>query len=216
MTYLQVVNEVLKLLREDVVTSVTQDDYTKLISSFVNQAKREVEDAFSWTSLRNTITINTVSGTYKYSLTGSRNRFKILQVLNGDRNTTMMKASYAWMKRQFTTAIDIVEGSPYLYNIEGKDSNGDSYVNLYPRPNSVEAIDFNIILPQGDLTSDSDVLIVHDWPVILSAYSKAISERGEDGGQSYQEVRGDYVNALSDAIGIDSGHIDDELIWTVD
>jgi len=215
LTYLQLVNEVFKALREDEVTSVDQSDYSSLIGFFINQTKREVEDAHNWTQLRNTIQVTTADGTYNYPLTGAGNRYRILQVINDTEDLELRKAPYAWMKRQFTAISDIAEGSPYLYNIEGNDGSGNPNVNLYPQPNAIEVINFNMIIPQENLSDDLDRLTVPEWPVILGAYMKAISERGEDGGQSYGEVRSDYINSLSDAIGIDSGNVPDEMIWKV-
>ncbi len=46
-TYLSMVNDVLTRLRESTVSSVTQNDYSSLIGSLVNDAKREVEDAWN-------------------------------------------------------------------------------------------------------------------------------------------------------------------------
>ena len=40
MTYLQLVNSVLRRLRENEVDSVNQNNYSKLIGEFVNDAKR--------------------------------------------------------------------------------------------------------------------------------------------------------------------------------
>ena len=45
MTYLQLVNSVLRRLREDEVDTVDQNSYSKLIGEYVNDAKRAVEDA---------------------------------------------------------------------------------------------------------------------------------------------------------------------------
>lgn len=216
MTYLQLINEVLKRLRETEITSVDQSDYSTLIGSFINQTKREVEDAHNWIQLRNTIQVTTSDGDYSYSLTGAGNRFRILQVINDTEDIELRKAPYTWMNKQFTMAGDAAaEGSPMFYDINGNDSNGDPYANVYPIPNAIEVINFNLVIPQDNLSTDSEILTVPEWPVILGAYMRAISERGEDGGQSYGEMRNDYISALSDAIGIDSGNVPDEMIWTV-
>ena len=42
-TYLDVVNNVLRRLREPVVSSVTDTDYSAMLGVFVNDAKREIE-----------------------------------------------------------------------------------------------------------------------------------------------------------------------------
>jgi hypothetical protein len=64
MTYLQLVNSVLRRLREDEVSSVSQNSYSKLIGEFVNDAKRSVEDAYDWTALRTTLTVTTDDTTF--------------------------------------------------------------------------------------------------------------------------------------------------------
>ena len=45
MTYLQLVNRVLRKLREDEVTIVNENDYSKLVGDFVNDAVKCVEAA---------------------------------------------------------------------------------------------------------------------------------------------------------------------------
>ena len=82
MTYLQLVNSVLRRLREDEVTSVSQNSYSKLIGEFVNDAKRSVEDSYDWTALRTTLVVTTDDTTFNYVLTGSQNRMKLLDVIN--------------------------------------------------------------------------------------------------------------------------------------
>ena len=43
MTYLDLVNNVLRRLREDEVSSVSESSYSKLVGDFVNDAKQFVE-----------------------------------------------------------------------------------------------------------------------------------------------------------------------------
>jgi hypothetical protein len=45
MTYLELVNDVLVRLRETTVSSVSETSYSSLIGKFVNDAKRQIEDA---------------------------------------------------------------------------------------------------------------------------------------------------------------------------
>ena len=47
-TYLDVVNNVLRRLREPTVQSVDDTPYSSMIGVLVNDAKREVEDATEW------------------------------------------------------------------------------------------------------------------------------------------------------------------------
>ena len=75
MTLLELVNDVLIRLREPVVTTFNETTYSTLVAKFVNDAKRQVEDAFSWNSLGQTITVTTVASTPSYSLTGAGQKF---------------------------------------------------------------------------------------------------------------------------------------------
>jgi hypothetical protein len=68
-TYLNIVNEVLRRLREDEVSSVTQNTYSKMVGDFVNDAKQIVEDSHDWSALRTTVVVPTVADTTEYSLT---------------------------------------------------------------------------------------------------------------------------------------------------
>ena len=94
MTYLQLVNSVLRRMREDEVTSIenTTDSYVKLVGEFVNDARRIVEDAWDWSALRSTITVTTTDDVFSYSMTGTNNSFKILDVINDTSNFFMRPA----------------------------------------------------------------------------------------------------------------------------
>jgi hypothetical protein len=67
MTYLELVNDVLVRLRESTVSTVSETSYSSLIGKFVNDAKRQIEDAYAWNVLGTTITLSTTSGTYQYA-----------------------------------------------------------------------------------------------------------------------------------------------------
>jgi hypothetical protein len=86
MTYLELINDVLIRLREPVVTSNNQTTYSTLIGKFVNDAKRQVEDAFAWNVLGQTITVTTASSTPAYSLTGAGQKFQVMDVINTTSN----------------------------------------------------------------------------------------------------------------------------------
>jgi len=94
MTYLELVNDVLIRLREPTVATVTATSYSTLIGKFVNDAKRQIEDAFSWNILGTTITITTSAGTYSYALTGSGQKFQVIDVLNTTSNIGMKNIDF--------------------------------------------------------------------------------------------------------------------------
>ena len=64
MTYLDLVNNVLRRLREDKVTTVNSNTYSKMVSDFINDAKNFVRNAWDWSQLRSTLTITTAADDY--------------------------------------------------------------------------------------------------------------------------------------------------------
>lgn len=214
MTRLEIVNAVLRRLREDTVASVTENDYSTLIGEFVNEIKREIEDSCDWTALRQDITVTTSSGTDTYSITGSGERFRILSVLNDTQDSEMIQVPYKYMKVQ-TKLGTRQSASAIYYNIYDKDSNGDAKVQFDPLPNTTDSIVFSMVVPQADLNSDTDVLTVPSWPVVLGTYARAVSERGEDNGTMYAEAIAAYNKALGDAIAQDVVKQPVEMTWSV-
>lgn len=210
-TYLELVNDVLVRLREPEVQTVSQTSYSKLIGKFINDGKRQVEDSFDWNVLRNTIAINTSSNVFKYTLTGSGIRFKIIDVINDTSDYSLALASTSEMNELFLTQDS--KDSPRYYNFNGVDSNNDTQVDLFPTPNAVYNIKFNIIKPQAELSSNSDILLVPNEPVIFYAYAKALAERGEDGGLTGGEAYQLYLQSLADHISIESVRVTPDLIW---
>jgi hypothetical protein len=88
-TRLQLVNAVLRRLREPEVDSVDENSYSKLIGDIVNDAKKLVEAAWDWSALRTTLTITTSEGVFSYILSGSQNNIKELNVINDTSNHVM-------------------------------------------------------------------------------------------------------------------------------
>ena len=202
MTYLELVNDVLTRLRESTVSTVTQTAYSSLIGKFVNDAKRQIEDAYAWNVLGTTITLSTVSGTYSYALTGSGQKFQVVDVLNTTSNIRMKNIDFATMNRyqNFSTPVNAI---PAYYAFDGVDGSYDTKVTLYPRPDGVYSIPFSLTVPQATLSSDSTVIKVPDTLVAQNAYARALVERGEDGGMSSSEAYQLYRSMLSDYIALE-------------
>ena len=202
MTYLELINDVLVRLREPTVSTNLETIYSTLIGKFVNDAKRQVEDAYAWNVLGTTVTLSTTSGTYSYSLTGAGQKFQVQDVINATSNVGMKNIDFASMNRyqNFSTPIN---GIPSNYAFDGVDSNGDTKVTLYPRPDGVYSIPFSLTVPQATLSADATVVKVPDFLVAQNAYARALVERGEDGGLSSSEAYALYKSMLSDYIALE-------------
>ena len=212
MNYIQLVNDVLIRLREPEASSVSDNAYVKLIARYVNDSKRMVEDSYNWNALSETLSASTTADVFNYVLTGSGQRFRVIDVLNDTDNFFVENAPTVWMDQQFLLTTP-QKGSPMYYNFNGTDANGDTQVDLFPIPNGAYNLRFNIIKPQVPLAANADVLLVPDEPVILGALARAQAERGEDGGVQSGETYALYRQSLSDAISLESARYIEESQW---
>ena len=204
MTYLEIVNSILVRLREPTVSTVGLDAYSTLIGKFVNDAKRQVEDAYDWNVLGQEKTVTTVANTYVYSLTGAGQKFRVSSdPLNTTSNVVMRNISVSDM-RQKQNFTPIVTNTPAQYCFEGVDANGDVEVQLYGRPDGVYTIKFFLTIPQAALTSDGTSVLVPDVVVEQNAYARALVERGEDGGLTSSEAYNLYRSMLADYIALEA------------
>lgn len=203
MTYLELVNDVLIRLRETQVSTVTETTYSTLIGKFVNDAKRQIEDAYAWNVLGTTLTFNTVAGTYIYSMTGAGQKFQVMDAINTTANVGLRNISFVEMNRlqNFSTPIS---GIPEAYAFDGVDGNGDTKVVLFGRPDNVYTIQFALTVPQATLSSDSTSVLVPDVLVVQNAYARALVERGEDGGLASSEAYQLYRAMLADYVALES------------
>ena len=110
MTYLELINDVLVRLRETSISSINETTYSTLIGKFVNDAKRQVEDAFSWNVLGQTVTVSTVASTSSYSLTGAGQKFQVMDVINTTSNVGLINISFVDMNRKlnFTPLVNSI------------------------------------------------------------------------------------------------------------
>lgn len=202
MTYLELVNDVLVRLREPVVTTFSETTYSTLIGKFVNDAKRQVEDAFSWNALGATITVTTAASTSTYSLTGAGQKFQVMDVINTTSLLGLTNISFVDMNRKLNFA-PVATETPTEYAFDGVDGSYDTQVKLYPIPNGVYTVKFMLTIPQPTLALDATVVKVPDVLVVQNAYARALVERGEDGGLSSSEAYNLYRAMLSDYIALE-------------
>jgi len=216
MTYLELVNKVLRRLRESEVDTVqgtgNSNSYARLIGDFVNEAKSQVEVAWDWSALRSTLTLTTTPNVFNYELNGSQNNFKVLHVLNDTNNIEMKYQTGKWFDTEFLMS-DPQRGIPAFYNFNGVSVDGDTQVDIYPIPDAVYDIRFNVTQRNLELTEDAETVVLPTRPIILLATAMAIEERGEDGGQQSINAYGAAQSALADEIAMDAARHPEDTIW---
>lgn len=210
-TYLELVNDVLVRLREPEVTTVQENTLSKLIGRLVNDAKRQVEDAYSWNALTDTLVVETIANTYGYILNGSGFRFKVIDVQDLTNGTVLRNIDTKTMNTFLLHNKN--PGKPIYYNFNGVHNNGDTKVDLFPVPTAGLDIYFNVYIPQDELVGDADTILTPKEPIVLGAYARALVERGEDGGLNSSEAYALYRSSLADAIAIESSRFVEEETW---
>ncbi len=214
MTYLELVNAVLRRLRITEVGSVNETSYSAMIGDLVNDSKSMVEDAWDWSALRTTLVVTTSADVFNYALTGSQNSLKVMDVINDTSNNFMTYRPSTWMNNVFFNETPTT-GSPAYYTFNGVDSNGDMLVDIYPIPTGVFSLRFNSIIREPDLSADTDRLLIPSRPVVQATVALAARERGETGGTSTAEYFAIADSFLSDAIALDANRHPEELIFRV-
>lgn len=216
MTYLELVNSVLRRLRESEVDTVqgvgNTNSYSRLIGDFVNEAKSQVEAAWDWSALRSTLTLTTTPNIFNYELNGAQNNAKVLDVWNDTSNIEVLYQTSRWFNQEFLMA-DPQVGVPAYYNFNGISTDRDLQVDIYPIPDGVYDLRFNLTLRNLPLINDSDTTVLPTRPIILMATAMAIEERGEDGGQQSINAYAAANSALADEIAFDAARHPEDTIW---
>lgn len=209
-TYIQAINGVLRRLRESEVTASTDSDYSKFVGDMVNDIIAEMQNKWQWNELRSNVQITTVSGTDTYNITGTNQESFIIgdRLFDATNDYDILKYPYEEMTRRqlYTTTSDTTIS---WYREVGFDtSNDELQVEFYPEVTGAYQITCPCYIPHDDISVDSTVLRIPKKPLLYGVWARCISERGEDGGQLFDEVTGNYFKYLQDAI------IRDQLRYT--
>ena len=213
-TYLSLMNNVLRRLREDEVSEVTQTTYSKMVGDYINDAKTLVQDAHDWSTLRKTVIVPTVEDITEYSLTGAGERVKLYSAINDTSNFFMHYETPNWFSNAYYISGE-VSGTPDSYTFSGVDENDDTKVRVFPKPSGVFSLRFDVCSREPNLTADADATVLPAMPIIHQAVALLARERGETGGTSTQDYFIIADKYLSDAIAQDAYKNPEEFIYTV-
>ena len=212
MNYLAAINSVLVRLRERTVESINENEYSSLIATLINDSIQEVEQAWDWSALRNSLTVTTSNGVFNYELNGTQNDVKVLSVVNATTQSDVDYQTANWFNDRYLTPSPAT-GSPSYWSFNGVGTDGDTLIDLYPKPDGVYEVRFNVVQRSEDLTSESSIILCPHRPIVLLAYAKAVEERGEDNGQTGNSAYMAANNSLSNAIALDASKHPEETIW---
>ena len=226
MTLLQLVNRVLRRLREDEVSDLTAD-YTILLVDFLSEVHAEILDEHDWSSMDYDVRVAAVASQEEYDLSATVADGG--NVANGYTPTTVKS-----LVRQ-------VEGRPVAYWYDSTSAtqgcaipqvSWEKYVDLYKSDTSQEAVQptvfalrqdgdgFKLALwpapdastgifelrfhtPETVLSSESSTtattVLAPERPLVLGALYLALNERGEELGEPGNVAEQRYYKALAAA-----------------
>jgi hypothetical protein len=207
-------NNVLRRLREDEVSEVTQTTYSRMVGDYINDAKTLVQDSHDWSTLRKTVIVPTVEDITEYSLTGAGERVKLYSAINDTSNFFMHYETPNWFSNAYYISGE-VSGTPDSYTFSGVDENDDTKVRVYPKPSGVFSLRFDVCSREPNLTADADATVLPSMPIIHQAVALLSRERGETGGTTTQDYFIIADKYLSDAIAQDAYKNPEEFIYTV-
>jgi hypothetical protein len=203
MTYLEIVNKVLRLLRETSTVSINNVDdiVVQLVADHVNDAKRTVEDSHNWNMLRYDWNVFVAQNASYAVLAGAGKYAKVDYIYEQDGQELKESTNRQMAKWSSQSGLS---GASWYYAVNGLGGpNNDVQLRLYPPAKE----DTNILVSgykaQADLSLDSDNMLVPHQPVIYLALALAARERGEVGGQTAAEIFGMASQYLKDAIAND-------------
>lgn len=211
MTYLEIVNKVLVRLRENTVSTWDQTTYSTMVGAFINDAKKECEDAWNWSANREILSLSTSASTENLTLTGFGLDSVILSSHNDTQNGEFVYRSQSWFDHKKYTS-EVPEGSPDRYTFRGSDGT-DAIIQMHPIPDAVYALKFNVCVTQDELAADATELQIPWRPVMLLAVALLSDEKGETGTTQSLRLERTAMKSLSDHIAYDASLNPLETIW---
>lgn len=217
MTYLELINKVLVRLRENEITSAEVDSnpYFKIIGAHVNDAKRQVEDAWQWTQLRSYENVSCTIGQRYITIPDTADidiTFGSVKLVEDLEEKWYMR----WVshfKMDSWHMGNTNNDRPGYYSFYPDDDDGNKQIDLWPIPDDAYVIRMYIYKQQADLVNAEDRMKVPSLPVYLLALALASRERGEVGGTPTSELFVMADRALADAIAYDSARVPEEIDW---
>lgn len=221
-TFRNVIDRVLRTVSEDEIDPVVEelsDDYQKLVATFVNQIKEEIEDAHNWRALRQTVTVAISADENVATIENANERSRLVRVRNAhygyevplvfditDTNRPIplreMDLAEIIHRETMNTQANV---EPLFFALDN--TAGDVLrVMVYPTPTTARTLQLTLVIPQAHLNDDDlDVTIkIPTRALVMGSVWYALQERGEELGVSgiYTEER--FRVALDDAIARDA------------
>lgn len=212
MTFLELVNRVLRRLREDEVDNFTAE-YSQLVADFVAEAHAEVLEAHDWSIFDEEIVVPLTAGTAEYDVAGTSQEAQLRYVDNGPLVAWFESDSatqgqpirqVSWQEytrlKQIDTSQAASQPTFFALRLDGEQWE----VAVWPTPDTTgPELRMTFWNPEARLDSDTDATsrtIMVPWrPVFLGALYLSLNERGEEIGEPGNMAETRYYLALGAA-----------------
>ena len=223
MTYLDIINSVLLRLRETEATTVTDNSYTRLIATFVNDVMKEMRDEWDWNadirevrftlaeddaggrldSDASTKVTNNVYLTQRSALVyDTRRRPILIDVTDAPAESQLWEDNVNDLRRDYNMG-SFNKSSPTYFGLEWGETGGTIWMDtVMDKARNFRGLFY---IPQEDLsTSDNTdaatVVTLPAFPIIMGALFYALNERGEEIGEPGNVAESRYRKAVTAAI----------------
>lgn len=228
MTFLQLVNRVLRRLRESTVAASNESDYSRLVADFVADIHQEVCESDDWASFEHTINLPVVAAQREYNLGALTTASG--DVVAPDRVTTDQSillgeanAPQAWLyddandvtgqpltrlsnealESKYRLDTSQTEADPVFFSLLQHDDNEGYILRLWPTPSASRILRIRFYTPEPELATDStdDATVIRApvRPIFLGALAMCLNERGEEIGEPGNVAERRYLEALVSA-----------------
>lgn len=215
MTFIDIVNNVLRRLRESEVSTVSESTYSKMVGDFVNDAKRLVEDAWDWSQLKQTTTITGTPGASSLTLPFTVED-KVLYIYDDTSKKELEYKPLQWFEENVFLNDSVESGDPSYYTFFGSTVVSNSIypkIMVYPYFSSFSNVRVTAVDRKAPFSADNDYCYIPTSPIIHLAVALLARERGETGGTSTAEYFAIADKYLSDAIAMDAAKAPEATIW---
>lgn len=212
MTYLQLINRVLRALREPQIAGITGEK-ALFYGQLINEVKEDFENLGPWFALRQRLVGTMVIGNENIDLTAETNErsyvlyasAEVVQafITTADKETRLNEVTWERMDELHTLDPDAAPAQPY--NIAFRTTADGIEAKVFPKPDLAYTYRIGVVVPQDELTSATTALTIPSMPVWREAAVRAMEERGEEFSGPLQSARARAQAALDQAILGDFG-----------
>lgn len=228
-TLLAMVNWVLVELREAQVTDINATTYSTLITQWINDAKRQVEDAWDWQPLNYVVDLAIVPSTLNYVLTdlftdlSARARLQknpanlnlpMAIDMTASNPFNLIESPVMWINQmRDRLPTPQLNTTPINFGLERFNTGSTEGINLklWETPTTTRQWRLYFTSPQEDLLGNFNSIKVPWVPVVSIALDVALSERGEEIGEPGTTIDQRVHTHIGNAISVDATFQDYKL-----